>query len=926
MIHAIFFLSGVSALMFENIWFRQAGIVFGNGVWASSLVLSSFMAGLAIGNGFAAARPIARARALKRYALLELIVGMTGIALVLLFPAFGSSVIGLLSNQLQDSLALAITRFVLAFVLMVIPTAAMGMTLPVLVGRAPSNALFGATLGRLYGWNTLGAVVGAIVGEAWLYEILGIRGTGFVAGGLNLAAALMSATLARGTLPPSEVTPETTFTSSLTAREMRLLAVGALSGATFLALEVVWTRFLLLFVFGTALTFAVMLAVTLTGLALGGLAAAHMPRWTESPGSPPNLTLLAGTAVTASYVSLDRVLGLNMDALPGNPWTRLAMVAAALILPTAFISGALFTALGASLATTLSGGRATGLLALFNTAGAAMGSMLAGFILLPGLGMERSFELLALSYGAMALLSPGALSQIRHSRVTWGVVGVFVLFATLFPRGLMNTTYLRRALWSFTAPGSDTRVLGVREGTMETVTYVEQRFQGQSLSTRLVTNGFSMSGTMSFARRYMQAFVYLPVAIHPQVKRALLISYGVGITARALVQTAEIEKIDVVDISQEVLDLAPLAFPTSEGSPLTDPRVTTHVEDGRFFLQTTSNRYDLITSEPPPPHLGGVVNLYTREYFDLLKRRLNPGGIVSYWLPVASLSDTDAQVISSAFCEVFTDCTLWKGMNLDWILLGTRDLQTTVTSDRFAAQWSAQGPADIKVLGFEKPEHLGALYMGDAKTIPELTSLPPLTDNFPGRLTHAPPIAPPFGPWRRKLMDAKVGRESFITSPFIKLAFPPEIREATLPYFTVQKSYDDMNAYIVGEPVHEEIDEAVTFIRTFGLTVLPAIQIGSSADMQILVNRLESQGGIDAAWYYAHLGIQEIAASKYEEGVGHLRKASAVDPAFPGIEERVALGLCLAGRRSEAATARATVRAPLSDSWNAALDRACSVS
>src|SRR5206468_8297209 len=135
-------------------------------------------------------------------------------------------------------------------------------------------------------------------------------------------------------------------------------------------------------------------------------------------------------------------------------------------------------------------------------------------------------------------------------------------------------------------------------------------------------------------RRYMKLFVYWPVAFHPAPKKALLISYGVGSTAKALTDTRAFEQIDVVDISRDVLSMDEVVYPDPATRPLRDPRVKVYVEDGRYYLLTTDQRYDVITAEPPPPKNAGIVNLYTREYFELLHDRLAEGGVATYWLPV----------------------------------------------------------------------------------------------------------------------------------------------------------------------------------------------------------------------------------------------------------------------------------------------------
>jgi spermidine synthase len=174
----------------------------------------------------------------------------------------------------------------------------------------------------------------------------------------------------------------------------------------------------------------------------------------------------------------------------------------------------------------------------------------------------------------------------------------------------------------------------------------------------------------------------LPLALRSEARDALLISFGVGSTAKALTDSAGLRHIDVVDISREILEMSSIIYPDA-GNPLQDKRVDVHVEDGRFFLGTTARKYDLITSEPPPPKVSGVVNLYSREYFTAIREHLNPGGYTSYWLPVYQLEPLDTLAIISAFCAAFDDCSLWAGAGLEWMLLGSNGADGQVSAAAF---------------------------------------------------------------------------------------------------------------------------------------------------------------------------------------------------------------------------------------------------
>ena len=243
----IFFLSGASALIFEQLWFRQAGLALGNSVWASSLVLAGFMGGLAIGNGVVARIGHRVRRPVALYAGLEVAIATTGIALVHLLPALSPLLAPILRPLLDVPLAANAIRLGSAFLLLLVPSVAMGSTLPLLVAalhRRQRN--FGQALGLLYGWNTIGAVAGVIVGEAVLIDAFGIRTTAWIAGGVNLLAAGIAWILS-GRLDTGGASAIEAPAAPMPRRTLWFLAAAFMAGACLLGLEVAWFRFLILF-------------------------------------------------------------------------------------------------------------------------------------------------------------------------------------------------------------------------------------------------------------------------------------------------------------------------------------------------------------------------------------------------------------------------------------------------------------------------------------------------------------------------------------------------------------------------------------------------------------------------------------------------------------------------------------------------------
>lgn len=911
-------LSGTAALLFETLWFRQAALAFGNSVWAASLVLASFMTGLGLGSGLVARWGPRLRRPARLYAAAEVTIGASGLALVLLLPLLAPLLAPIFRPLADWPLALNGLRFTLSSLLMAGPAVAMGATLPLLVKAAVEGEHdFGAALGRLYGWNTLGAVVGALAGEGVLIHALGLRGTGFVAALLNLgAAAVIVAGARRATAAHSEPPAALPFRPGRAG--LRILAGAALCGGALLAFEVVWFRFMMLFVQGTSLAFSVMLAVVLAGIALGGFAAARLlSRWPEAHRSAPGLALAASAVSIAAYALFARVAALA--PLHPSELLPVAALSLALFFPGSFLSGVLFTFLGRALEDSVGeAARTAGALTLANTLGAAAGSLLAALVLLPRLGLERSFFFLALAYAATGLVLwplAGPRSPWRTLARAGGLASAVAL--ALFPFGLMEQRYIGQVIGRFSGDGS--RLIAQVEGLSESILYFQKDLLGRPLSQRLVTNNYSMSGTDWSSRRYMALFAHLPLALQEAPRRALLICYGVGATARSLVAHPELTSIDVVDVSREVLALGRSTTPKGERSPLDDPRVHEHVEDGRFFLQTTDERFDLITGEPPPPKYAGIVNLYTREYFQLVRGRLSERGLATYWLPVWLLEADDARAITRAFCDAFADCSLWTGSGLNWMLVGSRGGVPPAPEATLARPWREPALAtELQSLGLTGPADLGATFLGDATFLAQWTgAVPPLVDDRPARLSPRVPDHDVVDPEFARVTDAVGARERFAASAWVRHVWPASLREPTLQAFAAQQALN--RVLVPGGTWYAKLGEAWSLSAS---PLAPLVAFGSDPDQLRIVDA--ATGEANSMTEY-HLAARDLARRDAAAAERRLAQVQAWNPGLERIAQLRALALCESGRAADAARVAAPWRQPTGDggfwTW---LDARCS--
>jgi hypothetical protein len=415
--------------------------------------------------------------------------------------------------------------------------------------------------------------------------------------------------------------------------------------------------------------------------------------------------------------------------------------------------------------------------------------------------------------------------------------------------------------------------------------------------------------------RYMRYFAYLPMFLHETpIHNALVICYGVGVTARAVLDIPSIESVDIAEISRDVVRMSDRVYSASD-HPLRDPRTHLTLEDGRFFLETSRRQYDLITGEPPPPRTPGAVNIYTREFFSLVRDHLAEGGITTYWIPVARPDPgTDIDTAMRAFCDVFDDCTVWNATPFDLILVGSRHATGASDERFFLAPWQVVQLAErLREVGFERPEQIGATFLGDADYLRNLlANTPPLTDDFPQRLRPAPTRASLSDP--RYAVDPGVARRylnvvdparalsAFNSSAFIRRRWPPGLASRTLPYFEIERIinsvlWDGGHALLQIEDLHRVLISTT-------LQTLPLWIVGSDdVKQRIAAASTEESPAVE----YAR-GLQALSRRDFASAATSLRRADAQGLQSPLPRALLVYVLCLMDRHQEAQAAASDIR------------------
>jgi spermidine synthase len=655
----LFFISGLTGLVYQVLWVRDLGLVFGNTAYATATTLAVFFAGLAFGSYLWGQRAATLRNPLRNYALLEFGIGLFALLSLLLLPLYRLGY-GPLFITFGDFPALLVTlKFILVAVLLLLPTIYMGGTLPVmgqyLIRQADD---LGPTASLLYAVNTLGATAGALVAGFYLPAILGIRLSYLV----TVAANLLIAAIAFWLSSIAQFAPEPSSRSAPPRKqheqptppsraESLLMPLAFASGFLALALEVLWTRMFTLVLQNSVYSFAVILITFLFALASGALLAHVLCRLHVATTTVLTLLLtLSGGFVGLSPWLFHRLTnGLKYlaakegwDSYLGTVFLTANLV---LLVPTLCLGTVFPYLLKVSARPGVVAGQALGRLTAMNTVGAICGSLLVGFFLLAAVGLWTSLKVMAIGYFLLALIVASQGERHRWHLQLAPVVGI-LLFSSIFDPAALPALRVN--------PQKET-LLQLWEGKHGTVAVVKR---GNELRLKM-DNYYALGGTAG--KEYEQRQAQLPLALHPHPQSVFFLGMGTGITAGAALDSPTVQTVVICELIPEVVTAARSYFSEHSNHLFTDPRSRVVIADGRNYLFSTAETYDVIISDLFIPWHAGSSSLYTQEHFATVRTRLKPGGLFAQWIPLYQLSQHEFAIIARTMLAVFPQVTLWRG-------------------------------------------------------------------------------------------------------------------------------------------------------------------------------------------------------------------------------------------------------------------------
>ncbi|MBI5136566.1 MAG: fused MFS/spermidine synthase [Nitrospirae bacterium] len=679
-LHLLFLVTGATGLVYEVIWTRMLGHVVGNTTQAIGLVLAAFMAGLALGSLALGRWADRRTDPLKVYALLELGIGACALAIPGTFELLLDGYAALHAGFSGHAGLIGAARFVVAFLVLVVPTFLMGATLPVLARYAVrEKGAVGGRLGTLYGINTLGAMAGAWASGFVLMRAFGISGAGHVAVALNAAVAVCALLLHRVSEPvpvhqpwrpdPQDPRPDPDAPPQDPAFRPGYVWLYGLSGMVALALEVLWTKSLSFFLGNTTQAFATMLSTFLFGLSLGAFAVSRVVDRMAAPARAVGTCLVAIGAAGLLTLPLFGAI-MNRTGMPGTATGFL--VAALVMLPATLFMGAmlpltarLYVGHGHAVS-----GR-VGRMVAVNTAGAILGSVLAAFATIPLFGIHGSIlAMCALSVlaGSVVLLRErgNRLATAAQCAVALGLLAFFVLTAHERFFSVLHYTFREGFRDEVESLYYNETSAGIVEVTREDAGFMSYKIDGQN-----------QAKTSVMGLRVHNLLSQLGLLLHPHPKKVLMVALGGGMTAGGAVPfdpLYDLDTLDVVEISPAIVEVA-AQFKDYNHDVLSFPKLRVTVEDGRNFMLTAGDRYDVIvTGVIHPKHNAGNAGMYGSEYYNLVKRRLAPGGVVVQWTPLNGVREAEFKRILATFVDAFPHTTLWFSQNFGGFARGNNNL------------------------------------------------------------------------------------------------------------------------------------------------------------------------------------------------------------------------------------------------------------
>jgi spermidine synthase len=719
--------SGCAALIYEVVWFQLLELVIGSSTVSLGILLGTFMGGMCLGSLLFPRFVSRNLHPLRVYAFMELGIGVIGLVLLAGMPLINS----VYTSWAGSGFASMLLRSIIAVICLLPPTLLMGATLPAISRWVETTPRGVSWLGFFYGGNIGGAVIGSLVAGFYLMRVFDISVTTFAAVGLNVLVALLALAVSKST--SYNAADETSQVDVARSAWPIYLSI-ALSGMTALACEVLWTRVLSLLYGATVYTFSLILAVFLVGLGIGSTLGSAMSQQIKRPRVALAWCqlLLCAAMGWAAYMLTESLpwwpIDPSISSTPAFNFQLDLVRTLWVVLPAAILWGASFPlALAAVASRGQDPARLVGGVYAANTLGAIIGSLSASLILVTWIGSQHSEQLLIAISAISALFASGATafgteSGAKLSKYALAVSVLIIagyvelLAAAVHPLPARLVAYGRFA----TVRGASNNFFYVGEGLTASVA-VSDLPDG----IRNYHNAGKVQASSDPADMRLQRMLgHLTTLIPEKPSRVLVIGCGAGVTAGAVSIEPRLAKETIAEIEPLVPKVVSMHFAEHNFDVIRNPRVEVRIDDGRHYLLTSKEKFDGITSDPLDPWVKGAAALYTREFFEIAKQHLNPGGVVTQFVQLYESNEEAVKSEIATFMEAFPNGMVFantvNGQGYDVVLLGQVE-PVTIDVDKMQARLDspeyARMAQSLREIGIYSARDLMATYAGSAKDL-----------------------------------------------------------------------------------------------------------------------------------------------------------------------------------------------------------------
>jgi spermidine synthase len=734
LLYMVLFLSGVSALIYQVVWIRKFGLVFGVHVFSMSTVLTAFMAGLALGSLIFGKLVDKKKNPLKVFYLLEAGISLFAVLFPVLFNGLTELYSLIAKNTYMNPYATQLVRFILAFLFLLIPTTLMGGTLPVIIRYFVRRLReLGNQVSNLYALNNLGAVAGTFMAGFFIIRTFGIAATLYIGASLNIINAVITYVISRKTsfhLPEAGTEEEPIADAGTDAADKPIpgtiiklvLWVFAIEGFTTLAYEVVWTRILAGYSFDkTTYFYSTIIIGFIFGLSLGSFLISRridkMKNLLSAVGFIEICIGLSSVALLFLFSKLAPFLIQKRDLFGtwlANSGKEYLIFFLLLTIPTTLM-GMAYPIVSKIYANNIKRlGNRIGIIGFMDTAGSILGSFVAGFLMIPFLGVVKSFMITAvinLLIGLAVIVMHPSMRPLRKTLITALTIVMTVFLYYRIPGNNYFTWWdqlkYKKSWWG----EHYERIVYYHEGEAGTV--IVRKYPAPEYLA-LAINGHQTAYTSLKDLSPNRQLGYMPYILHPEPHNAIVIGFGMGVTTSSLIQPG-MEEVDLAEICDGVIRAAPV-FSFWNRNVIDEPRLNVFEEDGRSLLFMTDKRYDIITSNAIHPRLSN--NIYTEDFYRICYDKLTDDGIICQWMPQNWISENEYKSLLKAFINVFPHSTLWYVNEYSTLVIGSKN-PLTISYHNIAAKYNDNVTlkADLAEVGIGGPEQFLAQFIFDEEAL-----------------------------------------------------------------------------------------------------------------------------------------------------------------------------------------------------------------